>query len=67
MVIARLEAHHVVDCAPSDEASGPEWILTDIGADVGRGPAADLEGGVFHASTENFIAAMRAGRCATGE
>ena len=39
----------------------PETLtLADIDADTGKGPAADLEEGEFHASTEDFIAAMRA-------
>ncbi len=36
--------------------------LADIDADTGIGPAADLDEGEFHASTEDFIAAMRARR-----
>lgn len=41
----------------------PETLtLADIDADTGNGPAADLEEGVFHASTEDFVAALRARR-----
>lgn len=36
--------------------------IADIDADTGKGPPADLEEGEFHASTEDFIAAMRARR-----
>ncbi len=39
----------------------PETLtLADIDADTGKGPTADLEEGEFHASTEDFIAALRA-------
>lgn len=39
----------------------PETLtLADIDADTGKGPAANLEEGEFHASTEDFIAALRA-------
>ena len=62
MVIVRPEARHLVGCAPRDEADQPEWTLADIEADTGRGPTPDLESGVFHASTEDFIASMRARR-----
>ncbi len=43
--------------------SQPEKLsLADIDADTGKGPAADLDEGEFHATTEDFIAAMRARR-----
>ena len=54
MAIIRSEKH--------DEAKEAELTLADIDADTGKGPAPDLEGGSFHASTESFIAAMRARR-----
>ena len=54
MAIARPQKH--------DESNKAELTLADIDADTGKGPAPDLEGGVFHASTEDFIAAMRARR-----
>ena len=34
--------------------------LADIDADTGKGPAADLSDCTFHASTEDFITALRA-------
>ena len=54
MAIARPEKH--------DGTKEAELTLADIDADTGKGPALDLEGGVFHASTEDFLAAMRARR-----
>jgi len=43
--------------------SQPENLsLADVDADTGIGPAADLDEGEFHASTEDFIAALRARR-----
>lgn len=36
--------------------------LADIDADTGKGPAADLSDCTFHASTEDFITALRAQR-----
>ena len=39
----------------------PETLtLADIDADTGKGPAVNLEEGEFHASTEDFITALRA-------
>ena len=34
--------------------------LADIEADIGKGPAADLTDCTFHATTEDFIAALDA-------
>lgn len=62
MAIARPEAHRSPDYGQHHETDEPELTLADIEADTGKGPAPDLEGGVFHASTEDFIAAMRARR-----
>ena len=45
-----------------EEAESESLTLADIYADIGKGPAPDPEGGVFHASTEDFIAALRARR-----
>ncbi|WP_419850710.1 hypothetical protein [Candidatus Poriferisocius sp.] len=36
--------------------------IEDIYASMGKGTPPDLEEGVFHASTEDFIAAMQARR-----
>lgn len=59
MPIARPEAHLLGDCVQHDEVTHTELTLTDIEADTGKGPAPDIEGGVFHASTDDFIAAMQ--------
>ena len=37
-----------------------ELTLADIEADTGKGPAADLSDCTFHASTEDFLAALKA-------
>ena len=50
------------------KAMQPETLtLADIDADTGKGPAADLEEGEFHASTEDFIAALRARRSGSSQ
>lgn len=36
--------------------------LADIDADTGKGPGADLSDCTFHASTDDFITALRAQR-----
>ena len=41
--------------------------LADIDADIGKGPAADLTDCTFHASTDGFVAAMRARRSGSAQ
>ena len=43
-----------------DENETGELTLADIDADTGKGPAADLSDCTFHASTEEFLAALDA-------
>ena len=62
MVTAQPERRRHPDDAQQDEVEEPQLTLADIEADTGKGPPPDLEGGIFHASTEDFIAAMRARR-----
>ncbi len=46
----------------------PEMLtFEDLKASIGKGPAADLSGCTFHASTEDFIAAMKAQRDEVGD
>lgn len=44
------------------KADSDELTLADIEADTGKGPAADLSDCTFHASTEDFLAALKARR-----
>lgn len=44
------------------ETDSEELTLADIDADTGKGPAADLSDCTFHASTEDFLAALEARR-----
>ena len=46
----------------------PEMLtFEDLKASIGKGPAADLSDCTFHASTEDFIAAMKAQRDEAGD
>ena len=47
---------------PRRKADSGELMLADIEADTGKGPAADLSDCTFHASTEDFLAALKARR-----
>ena len=44
------------------KANSDELTLADIEADTGKGPSADLSDCTFHASTEDFLAALKARR-----
>ena len=44
------------------KANSGGLTLADIDADTGKGPAADLSDCTFHASTEDFITALKAQR-----
>ncbi len=49
-------------------ATKPEMLtFDDLKASIGKGPAADLSDCTFHASTEDFIAAMKAQRDEAGD
>ncbi|MDE0117694.1 MAG: hypothetical protein OXT07_13900 [bacterium] len=49
-------------------ATKPEMLIfDDLKASIGKGPAADLSDCTFHASTEDFIAAMKAQRDEAGD
>lgn len=47
---------------PRRKADSDELTLADIEADTGKGPAADLSDCTIHASTEDFLAALKARR-----
>ena len=62
MAITNPHNQRLSDQDQQEEAESESLTLADIYADIGKGPAPDPEGGVFHASTEDFIAALRARR-----
>lgn len=62
MAIAFPEEQHPPAHKRREDAEPETLTIDDIYASIGQGTPPDLEGGVFHASTEDFIAAMRARR-----
>ena len=59
MAIAHPEKRSPSALLKHEEAESESLTIEDIHASTGKGTRPDLEGGVFHASTEDFIAAMQ--------
>ena len=62
MAIDRPEDRSTSTRVQHEDIESEAMTIEDIYASVGKGTPPDLEGGVFHASTEDFIAAMQARR-----
>ena len=62
MAIDRPEDRRTSTRVQHEDIESEPMTIEDIYASVGKGTPPDLEGGVFHASTEDFIAAMQARR-----
>lgn len=62
MAIARPEKQRPSVPERHENADPETLTIEDIYASTGKGTPPELEGGVFHASTEDFIAEMRTRR-----
>lgn len=62
MAIDRPEDRHTSTRVQREDVDPEAMTIEDIYASMGKGTPPELEGGVFHASTEDFIAAMQARR-----
>ena len=67
VAITNPHNQRLADQDQQEEAESVSLTLADIYADISKSPAPDSEGGVFHASTEDFIAALRARRRETAQ
>ncbi len=62
MAIDRPKDRRTSTRVQHEDVESEAMTIEDIYASLGKGTPPDLEGGVFHASTEDFIAAMQARR-----
>ena len=62
MAIDRPEDRRNSTRVQHEDVESESMTIEDIYASTGKGTPPDLEEGVFHASTEDFIAAMQARR-----
>ena len=62
MALAHLQRWFPLTRRQRKETNPEMLTFDDLKASIGKGPAADLSDCTFHASTEDFIAAMKAQR-----
>lgn len=62
MAIDRPEDRRNSARLQNEDVESEALTIEDIYASMGKGTPPDMEEGVFHASTEDFIAAMQARR-----
>ena len=63
MAIVRPDEQRASAPEQNDDSHPEALTIEDIYASMGKGTPPDTEEGVFHANTEDFIAAMQARRC----